>query len=279
MIKYLCKTLFFVNFLFLCSEIVAEQWNGDDYARNSSVQFTHAERLLRNVILYGNEKILDIGCGDGKITAFLATSVPNGYVIGIDPSVAMLASAEKNSRINLKFFKGSAEDFSFSEQFDHIFAIHVMHWIKEQERALKNIYSHLKPNGQAHFILAPSKEGLPFFRALQKTVEHWLEDFEGFVNPQQVFDMESYRKLLVDVGFHIEGIHYVYHKSIHENKEKLKLWIKQWLPHGKYLSNEKQDLFLDELIGNYLMEIGLSPDTVNSVEWGEYVLFVEASKP
>jgi trans-aconitate methyltransferase len=279
MIKNLCKTLFLASYFFVCADSAADQWNGQDYAKNSSVQLTHAQRLLKNISFNGDEKILDIGCGDGKITALMATSVPHGSVIGLDPSEAMLAKAQENTSSHLKFLKGSAEDFSLNEHFDHIFAIHVMHWVKEQEQALKNIYAHLKPKGQVHFILAPSKEGLPFSRALYKTTAHWSEDFKDFTNPQQMFDMESYRKLMVNAGFHIEGIHYIYHQSIHENKEKLKLWIKQWLPHGKHLPSTKQDVFLDELISNYLLELGLSPTTPHAVEWGEYVLFVEASRP
>ncbi len=43
--------------------------SGSDYARNSSVQLWHAERLLEELSLKGDEDILDVGCGDGKITA------------------------------------------------------------------------------------------------------------------------------------------------------------------------------------------------------------------
>lgn len=275
--------VFFLCSFFIFGESFADQWNGTDYAQNSSVQLSHAERLLANLPLRGNEKILDVGCGDGKITALLAKKVPQGVVIGIDPSSSMLIKAEnireQNSDLsNLTFFEGAAENFSLPESFDHIIAIHVMHWVKEQEEALKNIYTHLKPAGQVHFILAPSKEGLPFHKALQRTIKVWEKDFIDFINPQQVFDMETYRKLMVKTGFHVKAIHYLYHESLHENKEKLKAWIKQWLPHGKHLSPNQQTLFLDELINNYLIELGSSPNTIDPVKWGEYVLIVEGSK-
>jgi len=258
------------------TEIFAQTWKGNDYASNSSVQLTHAERLLGNVALYGDEQILDVGCGDGKITALLAQKVPNGIVIGIDPSESMLTKAEERKAANLQFLQDSAENFRLDRQFDHIFSIHVMHWVKEQSKALKNIYLHLKPKGFVHFILAPSKEGLPFSRALKKTVDNWTKELEDFVNPQQVFDMESYRKLMVEAGFHIESMHYVYHESIHENKDKLRNWIKQWLPHGKHLTSEKRDLFLDELMSHYFAEMVL--DNEMPVKWGEYVMVVEATK-
>ena len=184
---------------------MADHWSGSDYEPKLGLQFSQAERLLQSLHLQGDEKILDIGCGDGKITTLLSKMVPQGLVIGIDPSLSMLAQAEevrKESRCpNLSFCQGAAENFALNENYDHIFAIYVLHWVKEQAQALKNIHTHLKPNGQVHFIIVPSKEGLPFHTALQNTLLAWGEDFKEFVNPQQVFDMETYRKLIVRLAF------------------------------------------------------------------------------
>lgn len=268
----------FLFSLFFSYPLLADDWSGIDYAQNSSTQLSQAERLLKSLSLEGNENILDIGCGDGKITALLAKKVPQGTVIGIDPSDSMLEQAaiicRKSGLSHLTFQKGSAESFSFDQRFDHITAFYVMHWIKEQEKALENIHRHLKPHGHVHFILSPSKEGLPFHKALQRTLQNWNQDFVDFINPQQVYDMETYRKLMVKAGFHIEGIHYLYHESIHENKEKLAAWIKQWQPHVKHLPSDKKADFLNELVDNYLIETGGSPNT--SIKWGEYVLIVVA---
>lgn len=276
------RYLLLVLSLFFSIRLEADEWKGAEYAQNSSVQLTHAERLLKNIFFAGNEKILDVGCGDGKITASLSKKVPQGIVIGIDPSQSMLSKAQELRKEgdlpNLFFYEGAAESFLLNEQFDHVFAIFVLHWVKEQENALRNIYAHVKPKGQVHFILAPSKEGLPFASALQKTLLAWDAEFKGFVNSQHFFDMETYRKLMVAAGFHVEAIHYVYHESIHETKGKLLAWVKQWLPHGKYLPDSKQDAFMEELISNYLVEVGVSPDTSEPVRWGEYVLIVEGRK-
>lgn len=270
---------FFIMISFFCIDGFSDGWSGADYAMHSSVQLSHAEYLLSNIPLKGDESILDVGCGDGKITAFLAKRVPFGKVMGIDPSFSMLTKAKETHRENhLIFCEGSAEDFTLDEQFDHIVAIHVMHWIKEQKTALQNMYKHLKPNGHIHLILAPSKEGLPFYEALHKTVESRQEDFIDFVNPQQVFDMETYRKLMIEAGFQVEAIHYIRHESIHQSKEKLQAWIEQWLPHGKYLPEEKRSNFFTQLLSNYLSEMGLSSNTTDKVNWNEYVLIVEGKK-
>lgn len=276
--KYIVYTCLY-SLVFLHS-LVADDWNGINYAENSSVQLSHAQRLLNGLSLLGNENILDLGCGDGKITTLLTNRVPQGFVIGVDPSDSMLEKAKINRKesglTNLIFEKGSAENFNLNQQFDHIIAIHVMHWIKDQEKALTNVKKHLAPEGRVHFILAPSKEGLPFYVALQKTLENWDSYFIKFENPQQVFDMETYRKLMVRTGFHIEAIYYLYHESIHENKEKLTAWVKQWQPHVKHLPLDQQTDFLNELMNNYFIEMGLNPESSDPVKWGEYVLFVDA---
>lgn len=275
-----CYSLFFV---FLSNVIYADSWNGLDYIKNSTVQANHAERLIQHLSLNGTEKILDVGCGDGRITALLAQKVPQGFIIGIDPSPSMFSIAEKilqesNPLQNLKFFQEPIETFTYDEPFDHIITIHVMHWIEDQEKTLKNMYNHLKPGGEVHFIFAPSKEGLPFHKALEKTLHIWQKDFVDFINPQQFFDMETYRKLMVDAGFHVQAIQYLYHESIHDNLEKLTGWVKQWLPHGKHLPVSKQPEFFKDLMNNYLSEVGIPHDTSNPITWGEYVLIVEGKK-
>ncbi len=59
---------------------MAEQyrWNAEEYARNSAGQFQWALELMGKLALAGDEQILDIGCGDGKVTAELARRVPRG---------------------------------------------------------------------------------------------------------------------------------------------------------------------------------------------------------
>ena len=57
-----------------------QNWDAEDYARNSSAQLEWATELMAKLALKGDEAILDIGCGDGKITAELARHLPRGLV-------------------------------------------------------------------------------------------------------------------------------------------------------------------------------------------------------
>ena len=59
------------------------------------MQQTWARELIAKLKLRGDEHVLDVGCGDGKVTAEIATAVPRGLVIGMDASAEMIAFAKK----------------------------------------------------------------------------------------------------------------------------------------------------------------------------------------
>ena len=70
-------------------------WNAADYARHSSGQFQWAQELLDKLCLQGNETVLDIGCGAGRVSAELAVRVSQGRVVGIDLAPGMIQLARE----------------------------------------------------------------------------------------------------------------------------------------------------------------------------------------
>lgn len=73
----------------------AHAWNARDYAENSSAQMEWAQELIAKLHLRGDESVLDLGCGDGKVSARLAEAVPQGSVLGIDLSFGMIGLASE----------------------------------------------------------------------------------------------------------------------------------------------------------------------------------------
>ncbi|MGC9517062.1 MAG: class I SAM-dependent methyltransferase [Methanomicrobiales archaeon] len=76
--------------------------------------------------LDGHERILDIGCGDGRITAEIASKISEGCVLGIDNSIEMIKLAKESFSIkefsNLKFKVMDACELNFQEDFHRIFS-------------------------------------------------------------------------------------------------------------------------------------------------------------
>ncbi len=69
-------------------------WNAAEYSRCSSLQEAMGQEVLALLNLRDSERILDVGCGDGKITAEIASRVPRGWVVGVDPSRDMIGFAQ-----------------------------------------------------------------------------------------------------------------------------------------------------------------------------------------
>ena len=68
------------------------EWDACGYARISALQQAMATEVLALLKLNGSERVLDVGCGNGKVTAEIASRVPAGTVLGIDSSADMIAS-------------------------------------------------------------------------------------------------------------------------------------------------------------------------------------------
>ena len=119
-------------------------------------------RWLALLRLKGSERVLDIGCGDGRITAEIAARVPQGSVIGVDSSHDMIAFASSHFglelRPNVRFEVADAGSLPFREEFDLVVSFNALHWLPEQDTALHSIRSAMKSDGMAQLRLVPAGE-------------------------------------------------------------------------------------------------------------------------
>ena len=61
------------------------EWLAETYADHSTLQESMAGKVLGALDLDEAARVLDVGCGDGKITAAIARRAPRGSVVGVDP--------------------------------------------------------------------------------------------------------------------------------------------------------------------------------------------------
>ena len=113
------------------------EWNASEYARISTLQASMAEEVLSLLDLKTTEQILDVGCGNGKTTAEIASRVPQGAVVGVDASSDMIGFAAAHSDLhpNLKFVVADARNLPYHQQFDRVVSFNALHWIPEQDQA------------------------------------------------------------------------------------------------------------------------------------------------
>ncbi|HWR70758.1 MAG TPA: methyltransferase domain-containing protein, partial [Dehalococcoidia bacterium] len=116
------------------------QWDAEEYRTSSSNQKKWALELLSKLDLEGSERVLDIGCGDGEVTAAIARRVPRGFAVGIDSSGDMIDLAVTHyppERCpNISFVLKDAREIDFDEEFDAVFSNACLHWVVDHRPVL-----------------------------------------------------------------------------------------------------------------------------------------------
>ncbi len=188
------------------------EWNASEYDRLSALQATMAEEVLSLLKLQGTERVLDIGCGNGKTTAEIAARLPNGSVTGVDASADMIAFAKQNwtsDHPNLQFRVADARHLPFEHEFDLIVSFNALHWIPDQAVPLQSIHTALKPNGKAQLRLVPKGKRKSIEDVIEETRRsiQWAKYFEGFHDPYLHLTPEQYADLAEQQGFRVVSIH------------------------------------------------------------------------
>jgi trans-aconitate methyltransferase len=125
-----------------------QNWDAEDYSNHSSAQTQWARELIPKLALQGIESLLDIGCGDGKITALLAQMLRAGRVLGIDASPSMIRLASERfpstQYPNLSFLQMDATCIRLPQQFDVVFSSATLHWVQNHCAVLQGVRLCLK---------------------------------------------------------------------------------------------------------------------------------------
>ncbi len=121
------------------------QWNAELYDEKHSFVWKMAAGLLELLEAKPGERILDLGCGTGHLTAKIAAT--GAKVVGIDRSPEMIQQAREQYP-SLQFEVMDAREITFSEPFDAVFSNATLHWVTEPERAIAGIAKNLRPGGR-----------------------------------------------------------------------------------------------------------------------------------
>ena len=181
------------------------KWNAADYAANSAVQQTWARELIAKLKLAGDEHILDVGCGDGKVTAELARAVPRGSVTGMDASPQMIEFAKKTFPTrkfpNLRFRVMDARKIKFDRQFDLVFSNAALHWVDDHETILRGAATVLKPGGRLIVSCGGKGNAQDVFIALrpEMRLKRWREFFQKHADAVFFLRARRLRKVAAEV--------------------------------------------------------------------------------
>lgn len=266
------------------SNKIQYKWDPTDYAAHSSGQFTWAQELIDKLNLGGDESILDLGCGDGKVTALLAGQVPDGSVIGVDSSTSMVALARErfppSTNPNLTFKVMDATYLTFQNQFDIVFSNAVLHWIPDHLAVLKGIYHSLRPGGNALLQMGGKGNAAGILAVLNQLMfqDAWRPYFQNFILPYSFYGLEEYGRWLPLSGLTTLRVELIPKMMAHHGEDALAGWIRTtWLPYLERLPTGLRETFISQLVESY---VNLNPADDHGLIYVQMVrLEVHARRP
>ncbi len=235
------------------------RWDAGDYALHSSAQAQWARELLEKLALDGAEAVLDIGSGDGKVSAALAARVPRGSVVGIDSSADMVAAARRTfppeKHPNLSFAVMNALELEYEERFDLVFSNATLHWVQDHSRVLERVRRALKPAGRLLFQMGGRGNAGEILEVLEELARRspWDAYLRDFPLPYAFYGPEEYGPWLEAAGLEPRRMELLPKEMLQRGRAGLAGWIRTtWLPYTERLPAGMREAFVSEVVERYL---------------------------
>ena len=259
------------------------KWDAVDYAKSSAVQQRWARELIAKLDLQGSEYLLDLGCGDGKVTAEIASILPDGFVLGVDKSLEMIDLAKSRfSKVeypNLDFQVVDAVSLNFQNEFDVVFSNAVLHWVADHPAMLRGVAEALNPGGRILLQMGGRGNAAQVVAAMDKvcSLPPWRDYFTDFQFPYSFYGMEEYAKWLPEAGLTPVRVELIPKDMAHIDRSAFEGWLRTtWMPYIQQVSVEHQQEFFEQVVDEYLTANPPSPEGIVHVQMMR--LEVEAKK-
>jgi trans-aconitate 2-methyltransferase len=249
-------------------QVQSATWNAAAYAANSTVQQSWARELIAGLNLRGDECVLDVGCGDGKVTAEIARAVPRGQVLGVDASLEMIAFARKAfpaaKNTNLKFqIRDARKIGSVPGGFDLVFSNAALHWVDDHEAVLRGASSVLKPAGRLVISCGGKGNAYDVFLALRPELrlQRWSGFFRKMPAPYFFYAPGDYEKWLPKFGFKISKVALTPKDATYAGPGGFATWVRTtWLPYVQRVPDNLREDFIAAVTRRYVAKHPPDPE-------------------
>jgi trans-aconitate 2-methyltransferase len=192
-------------------------WDAERYHRLSNPQLGWGRRVLERLAPDPNERILDLGCGTGRLTVELFAAISEGLVVAVDRSESMLEEASARhvwhrgphpidaeklpARIHL--VRADGLHLPFADTFDAVLSTATFHWILDHDLLFASVYRSLVPGGR---IVAQCGGAGNLATLLERcdaliTRPPFASCFEGWKEPWNFADVPTTIERLDRAGF------------------------------------------------------------------------------
>ena len=194
-------------------------------------------------------RMIDLGCGTGKLTRVLHDRLDALETTGIDRSAKMLEPARAQSQPHgLRFETGTIEAFadqSGGARYDVIFSNAAYHWVNDHERLLPRLAARLAPGGQLAFQVPAQHQDLTHVTADElAATEPFRSAMNGWSRVHPVLAPDHYARILYHAGFSDPNVRLIVYPNVLASRDAVVEWMKGTLL-TEYARHLPDDLFAD----------------------------------
>lgn len=230
-------------------------WNPDRYERfrrERTVPFFDLLALVRSGL---EMRVVDLGCGTGRLTRILHDRVTARETIGVDSSPAMLARSAEWTTPGLRFELADLASFALPPRVDLVFSNAALHWVPDHPGLLAGIAAGLGPGAQLAVQVPANFDGPEHVVAAEVARELGLD----VQQPTSVLPPERYAALLDELGFSMQHVRLQVYGHTLESRDEVVEWVRGTLLtlYEERLGPER----FEDFLGRYRERLyGLLPD-------------------
>ncbi len=201
-----------------------QAWNPELYEARHAFVWELGQGILELLRPEKNERILDLGCGTGKLTDKIAESCAE--VIGLDASPDMIGQARQNYP-GLRFILADAAFMQFEQEFDAIFSNAALHWMLDSQQVARSMARALKPGGRLTAELGGKGNIAQIEAALHEILPRHYEGPRPA--PRTWFpSIPEYSNILEQAGFEVRMAHLFDRPTPLEGEQGMENWLRQF---------------------------------------------------
>lgn len=205
-----------------------DRWNPEQYNRFQAEREAPFHDLAALVERKAGMRVVDLGCGDGRLTSHLHLELAAASTTGVDSSAAMLAKAPTD-RAGLSFENANIAEFldKDSEPYDLIFSNAALQWLPDHKELWKKLANRLSPTGQLA-VQMPANHEHPYHEAARQVASFspFREALSGYSRVTPVLTLKQYSLLLHRLGFVRQNVSMQIYLHLLEERDSLVEWAR-----------------------------------------------------
>jgi len=233
-------------------------WDAETYDTVSSIQEAWGSKVVGWRIWQGSEKVMDAGCGTGRLTKVLAGKVPSGvvYAVDIDHNMIQVASRNLKDAGNVKFIESDISTANLPSKVDVVFSNAAIHWVHDHRRPFENFWNLLDEKGEIIIQCGGHGNLSRIISILDEIRQHgkFKEFFAGWQESWYFARPEDTSRLLHDTGFKDVQAHLTEDSATFADRDSFALFAKTVVM-KPYLARLPNQELKDQFLESFLNEI------------------------